>query len=135
MLRSIVAAAALFLSAQSALSFVYECEITRPSRYGWVGGNIFFGISEKKKEAAVLDGIILKVQEDPVIAKLEVEPGRYTIRWQVKGLSTTSPSSSISTVDFTAIILRKIDKLVLNVKVPGYDNYERGEGVCKKQAN
>ncbi|MBR9651719.1 hypothetical protein [Thalassovita aquimarina] len=107
MLRPIATAAALILSVQSAVSSVYECDITKPSKDGWMGKDIIFGINEKDKVAAVLDGVIMSVQDSPLITKVEVAPKRYTIRWEVKGLEAVEPSGSIGPVGYKAIILRK----------------------------
>ena len=84
---------------------------------------------------AVVEAMIMAIQEAPILTKLETQYGRHVIRWKLKGVKATfdgGPPSNIGTADYKASVFPN-NKLVLTVHLTGFDNVPRGEGVCTKK--
>lgn len=114
---------------------VYECDMTKKSRYGWISEKIFIEFDEKARSAQVFDAYTYAYYDKkPVSAKVKrVSDKTVVIGWEMRGIRTSSGNPS-GRVSYSANIDRRTGGINVNVLLLSYDNNSYGKGTCKYDA-
>jgi hypothetical protein len=114
---------------------VFECDMTKKSRYGWISDKIYLEYEENSKSARIYDAYTHHYfDKKPLDAKVKRATDKAVVfSWELRDIETDSGKPS-GRVKYTANIERATGRVHVNVLLLSYDNTSFGNGTCKYDA-
>lgn len=130
LIRNTVILASFSLGAQAmAASKVYECEVVSQTNDGFVPPVTLISLDAKTKQAAVYDGFIKAMQDEPMLMEAKLlSKGKYRMRYRVKVQTSNSGKLAVS---YSLRFDQGRMTYSINGVLHGSDNRIGAAGTCK----
>lgn len=114
----------------AAIGQTFECSLSGSNTKGWVPEWIVFSVDEANKTVTVLDPITYYSLETTAQAKLRVNSDRrWEFKWDTGNLKSVTNDETRFT--YSAVYVKKANRLQLYAKPRGFHNDFTGRGPCK----
>lgn len=135
--KRIALAASLCIAGSTAMAgmgTLYDCTLTSPGAQGWIAPRIIIGVEESETSAMVIDSIIQRLIDAPIIASVSPRDAKsIRVNWRLEEFPVGNINMQ-ETVQYTAILFKDTGRIMVRGVLSYFDNEPRGSGTCTREA-